>query len=69
MNEDMANVKEEDIPSKIFEDEEEDLDYLVVLLSKEKYLAMYKPWRKALIIKVLGCKVGYAVIRSKIFQM
>lgn len=40
MNEDVAYSNEEDIPLDIFEDEKEDLNCLIVLLSKEEYLAM-----------------------------
>lgn len=61
--------EEKDIPTNFFEDEEEDPYYPVVLLSKEEYLAMCKPWRNALIIKILGHKVGYSVIISRIMQM
>lgn len=64
-----SNSDEEDIPTNFLENEEEDPDCPIVILTKEEYLAMCKPWRNALIIKVLRSKVGYSVIRSRIVQM
>lgn len=59
----------DDIPIDLDEEDDEDPDCLVVLLSKEEYLALCRPWRNALIIKVLGRRVGFTIINSRIIHL
>lgn len=62
-------LEEMDWSDEDCEDDEEDPECPIVILTKEEYRQMCKPWRKALIVKVLGRNLGFNIIKTRIYQM
>lgn len=48
------------------DDEEEEEGCPIIRISKEEYAAMCKPWKDALVIKVMGRKLLYTTIAKRI---
>ena len=69
------NVMEEDeeLMSKEEEDgdydEEMDADCLTIKLTKEEEIRIRRPWRRTLIIKLLGENIGYNLHYRKILEL
>lgn len=44
-------------------------DCPVVKLTKERYLEMCKPWRQALVIKLMGRDIGFVALQERLTKM
>lgn len=49
--------------------EEEEVYYPTIALTKEEKVRLRKPWRLTMIIKVMGRKVGFAYLLRRLRQM
>ncbi|XP_019181905.1 PREDICTED: uncharacterized protein LOC109177015 [Ipomoea nil] len=64
-----GDAVEEEIPTDVSYDEEDDPLCPTIRLSKEEVEMIRAPWQKTLIIKVMGRKVGYAYLRRRLALM
>ena len=64
LDEDLISEDKEDEGS--YEDEEMDRDCPTIRLSKEEKVRIQLPWKKTLIIKLLGRSIGYNLLLRKI---
>lgn len=51
------------------DEDEEDPECPTISITKEEFVAMCRPWKKALIVKVLGKKVGFSILHKRIVQL
>lgn len=53
-------------PHKVMDD---DIDITNVVFSPEEYEEMWNPWRKALILKLLGKSVSYRILEQRMREL
>lgn len=44
-------------------------DYPALVLSEREEKRIHRPWRKGVIIKLLGCKIGFKVLETRLKQL
>lgn len=48
---------------------EDDPLCLTIRVTREDHLRMYKPWRKALLVKLLGMSIGYGYLSKRLKEL